>query len=49
MYIYNIDDGSKYHYCTIDATVAKDEKDNIISVSGAGLNYAVEGSNLVQV
>ena len=49
MYIYNIDDGSKYHYCTIDVVVEKDSEGKIVKVSGAGLNYEVEGSNLVAV
>ena len=48
MYIYNIDDGSKYHYCTIDVVVEKSEG-KIVKVSGAGLNYEVVGSDLVAV
>ncbi len=49
MYIHNIDDENNYHYCTIDVVVEKDEAENIVKVSGAGLNYEVEGSDLVQV
>ena len=48
MYIYNINDRNYYHYCTIDVVVEKSEG-KIVKVSGAGLNYTVEGSNLVQV